>query len=167
MKEYSMKKLRNLMLVGSSGAGKTTLAEQIFNQTKTTNRLGKIDEGNTVLDFDPEEIAKKMSLGLAIGYVDYKDHRINILDAPGYPDFVGDTVVALPAVESVVIVANASSGFEVGLELALEQLEGKNKAKIVLVNRMDNEHADYEKTLESIHENSDLRPVKEIGRAHV
>ncbi|MDY0326564.1 MAG: GTP-binding protein, partial [Candidatus Cloacimonadaceae bacterium] len=64
-----MKKLRNLMLVGSSGAGKTTLAEQIFNQTKTTNRLGKIDEGNTVLDFDPEEIAKKMSLGLAIGYV--------------------------------------------------------------------------------------------------
>ncbi|MDD2423879.1 MAG: elongation factor G [Candidatus Cloacimonetes bacterium] len=160
MKEYSMKKLRNLMLVGSSGAGKTTLAEQIFNQTKTTNRLGKIDEGNTVLDFDPEEIAKKMSLGLAIGYVNYKDHRINILDAPGYPDFVGDTVVALPAVESVVIVANAASGFEVGLELALEQLEGKNKAKIILVNRMDNEHADYEKTLESIHENSELRPVK-------
>lgn len=160
MKEYSMKKLRNLMLVGSSGSGKTTLAEQIFYQTKTTNRLGKIDEGNTVLDFDPEEIAKKMSLGISIGYADYKDHRINILDAPGYPDFVGDAVVALPAVESVVIVANAAAGFEVGLELALEQLEGKNKAKIILVNRMDNEHADFEKTLESIHENSDLRPVK-------
>ena len=160
MKEYSMKNIRNLMLVGSSGAGKTTLAEQIFNQTKTTNRLGKVDEGNTVLDFDPEEMAKKMSLSLAMGYVDHGKTRINILDAPGYPDFVGDTVVALPAVENVVIVANAAAGFEVGLELALEQLEGKNKARAILVNRMDNEHADYEKTLESIQENSDLRPVK-------
>src|SRR5690554_5778653 len=122
MKEYSMKKLRNLMLVGASGSGKTSLAEQIFYLTKSSNRLGKIDEGNTVLDFDPEEIAKKMSLGLSIGYVNHKDHRINILDAPGYPDFVGDTVVALPAVENVVVVANATGGFEVGLELALEQL---------------------------------------------
>ncbi|MCB5234031.1 MAG: elongation factor G, partial [Candidatus Cloacimonetes bacterium] len=142
-----MNKLRNLMLVGSSGSGKTSLAEQIFHLTKTSNRLGKIDEGNTVLDFDPEEIARKSSLGLSIGYVDFKDHRINILDAPGAPDFVGDTVVAIPAVENVVVVANATGGFEVGLELALEQLEGKKKGRVILVNRMDNEHADYDKTL--------------------
>jgi len=160
MKEYSMKKLRNLMLVGASGAGKTTLAEQIFFQTKTTNRLGKIDEGNTILDFDPEETAKKMSLGLSIGFVNFKDHKINILDAPGYPDFVGDTVVALHAVENVVVVANAAGGFEVGLELALEQLEGKNKCRVILVNRMDNEHADYDKTLEAIHDNAGINPVR-------
>lgn len=160
MKDYSMNKLRNLMLVGSSGSGKTSLAEQIFYLTKTSNRLGKIDEGNTILDFDPEEIARKSSLGLSIGYVDFKDHRINILDAPGAPDFVGDTVVAIPAVENVVVVANATGGFEVGLELALEQLEDKKKGKIILVNRMDNEHADYDKTLEAIHENADINPVK-------
>ncbi|MDD3535622.1 MAG: elongation factor G [Candidatus Cloacimonetes bacterium] len=160
MKEYSMKKLRNLMLMGSSGSGKTTLAEQIFYQSKITNRLGKIDEGNTTMDFDPEEIAKKMTLGLSIGYTNYLDHKINILDAPGYPDFVGDAIVALPAVENVVVVANATGGFEVGLELALEQLEGKKKAKIILVNRMDNEHADYDKTLEAIHENAGFNPVR-------
>jgi len=152
MKEYSMKKLRNLMLMGSSGSGKTILAEQIFYLSKSTNRLGKIDEGNTVMDFDPEETAKKMSLGLSIGYANFNDHKLNILDAPGYPDFVGDAIVALPAVENVVIVANATGGFEVGLELALEQVEGKKKGKIILVNRMDNEHADYDKTLEAIHE---------------
>ncbi len=160
MKDYSMNKLRNLMFVGSSGAGKTSLAEQIFHLTKASNRLGKIDEGNTILDFDPEEIARKSSLGLSIGYVDYKGHRINILDAPGSPDFVGDTVVAIPAVENVVVVANATGGFEVGLELALEQLEDKKKGRIILVNRMDNEHADYDKTLEAIYENAGFNPVK-------
>lgn len=160
MKEYSMKKLRNLILMGSSGSGKTTLAEQIFHLTHTTNRLGKIDEGNTVMDFDPEEIAKKMSLGLSIGFVNHNDHKINILDAPGNPDFVGDAIVALPAVESAVIVANAAGGFEVGLELALEQLEHWKSCKVVLVNRMDNEHADFDKTLEAIHENAGINPVK-------
>ncbi|MGB4260498.1 MAG: GTP-binding protein, partial [Candidatus Cloacimonas acidaminovorans] len=77
MKDNEMKKIRNLLFIGASGAGKTTLAEQIFYLTKTTNRLGRIEEGNTIMDFDPEEIAKNMSLGLSIGYVKYLDHKIN------------------------------------------------------------------------------------------
>ncbi len=160
MKVYDMKKIRNLLLMGASGAGKTTLAEQMFFLTKATTRIGKIDEGNTVMDFDPEEEARKMSLGLSIGYINHDDHRINLLDAPGYPDFIGDAIVSIPAVENVVLVANAAGGFEVGLELGLEQVEGKKKGKVILVNRMDNEHADYDKTLEAIHENTDISPVK-------
>jgi len=159
MKDYNLKKLRNLLFMGSSGAGKTTVAEQIFYLTKTSNRLGKIDEGNTIMDFDPEETAKKMSLSLSLGFVSYKDHKINILDAPGNPDFVGDAIVAIPAVENVILVANAAGGFEVGLELAIEQLDDKKVGKAILVNRMDNEHADFYKTLERIHENSGINPT--------
>lgn len=154
-----MKKLRNLLFLGASGAGKTTLAEQIFFQTGATTRIGKTEEGNTQLDFDQEETARQMSLGLAIGFANWNDHRINILDAPGYPDFVGDAIAAIPAVETAVIVANATGGFEVGMELALENLDGKHIGKVILVNRMDNEHADFEKTLDAIHENTGVNPV--------
>ncbi len=159
MKEYKLSKLRNLLLMGASGAGKTTLAEQIFHLTNTTSRLGKTDEGNTVMDFDAEEIAKKMSLSLSLGFLDHKDCKINILDTPGTPDFIGDAIVAIPAVENVVLVANAASGFEVGLELAIEQLDHRRVGRVVVVNRMDNEHADFLKTLESIHENTGLNPI--------
>ncbi len=155
-----MKKIRNLLLVGASGAGKTSLAEQIFFSNKATNRLGKVDEGNTVMDFDPEETAKKMSLGLSIGFLNHNDHKINILDSPGYPDFIGDAIVAIQAVENVIAVANAAGGFEVGLELALEQVEHRKVGKVIVVNRMDNEHADYDKTLETIHENTGITAVK-------
>ncbi len=159
MKEYKMSKLRNLLMMGAGGSGKTSLAEQIFHLTKTTTRLGKVDEGNTVMDFDSEEIAKKSSLSLSLGFLNHKDHKINLLDSPGTPDFIGDAIVAIPAVENVLLVANATGGFEVGLELAIEQVERKKVGKAVLVNRMDNEHADFYKTIEAIHENTELNPT--------
>jgi elongation factor G len=156
MKNYDMKNIRNIALLGSSGAGKTTLAENLLYTTKMITRIGKVDDGNTVMDFDPEEIEKKNSLSLSCGFIDYKNHRINIIDAPGTPDYIGDQLSVFPAVETICVVANAAGGFEVGLEKALEQLEGSSKARALIVNRLDQEHSDFNKVIETISENSDF-----------
>ncbi len=156
MKNYDMKNIRNIALLGSSGAGKTTLVEYLLNFTKMTTRIGKVEDGNTVMDFDAEEIEKKSSLSLSCGYIDYKNNRINIVDAPGTPDYVGDQLSVFPAVETAVIVANGGGGYEVGLEKALEQVQGKNNAKAIIVNKLDQEHSDFYKTLETITENTDI-----------
>ena len=197
MKNYDMKNIRNIAFLGSSGAGKTTLAENLLYITKMTTRIGKVDDGNTVMDFDPEEIEKKNSLSLSCGFIDYKHNRINIIDAPGTPDFIGDQLSVFPAVETICVVANGAGGFEVGLEKALEQLEGSNKSRALIINRLDQEHSDYNKVIETISESAgvnatpfiipigsegdftgvvdilknkayiDGKIVDEIGRAHV
>ncbi len=159
MKNYDMKHIRNIAFLGASGAGKTTLTEQLLHASGMTTRVGKVDEGNTVMDFDPEEIARKMSIALAVCHIDWKDARINLVDAPGYPDFLGEQICAATAVETAMIVANAAGGFEVGLELSLELLEDKKISKAFIINRMDNEHADFDKILEIIRENSDVHAV--------
>ncbi len=154
MKNYDMKNIRNIAFLGSSGAGKTTLAENLLYTTKMITRIGKVDDGNTVMDFDPEEIDKKNSLSLSCGFIDYKNNRINIIDAPGTPDYIGDQLSVFPAVETVCVVANGAGGFEVGLEKALEQLEGSNKARALIINKLDQEHSDFNKIIETIAENA-------------
>ncbi len=156
MKNYDMKNIRNIAFLGSSGAGKTTLAENLLYTTKMITRIGKVDDGNTVMDFDPEEIDKKNSLSLSCGFIDYKNHRINILDAPGTPDYIGDQLSVFPAVETICVVANGAGGFEVGLEKTLEQLETSNKSRCLIVNKLDQEHSDFDKVIETISENSDF-----------
>lgn len=158
-----MKQIRNIALVGASGAGKTTLAEHLLHQAKATTRIGRVEEGNTVMDFDPEEINKGMSLNLSIANFTWKNHKINLLDTPGCPDFIGDQIAGATAADTVAIVANAAGGFEVGLEQTLELLsERQGLSTAVIVNRMDNEHADYDKTLDLIRENIGITPVPVI-----
>lgn len=159
MKNYDMKNIRNIAFLGSSGAGKTTLAENLLYVTKMTTRIGKVDDGNTVMDFDPEEIEKKNSLSLSCGFIDYKHLRINIIDAPGTPDFIGDQLSVFPAVETICVVANGGGGFEVGLEKTLEQLEGSIKSKALIINRLDQEHSDYNKVIETISESSGFNAI--------
>lgn len=156
MKNYVMKNIRNVAFVGSSNSGKTTLIEQMLFNSKMISRVGKINDGNTALDFDADEIEKKMSFATSVAYVDWKDYRINLADSPGYGDFIGDQIAVAQAVETVMIVANAAAGFEVGLEKSIELLEGNSVSKAVIVNKMDLDNSDYFKVLETIKENAGI-----------
>ncbi len=154
MKTYDMKLIRNIAFTGASGSGKTTLAEHMLFQAKATTRIGKVEDGNTVMDFDQEEINKGVSLSLAVAHFNWKNHIINLIDTPGSPDFIGDQIAGVTGADSSIIVANAAGGFEVGLEQTLEQLiERKEKAKAIVVNRMDNENADYDNIMGLVRDN--------------
>jgi len=159
MKNYDMTHIRNIALVGASGSGKTSLAEQMLFNAKAATRVGKVEDGNTIMDFQPEEIEKGMSMSLGVGYLEWKNHLINILDTPGYADFSNEQIAAGTAVENMIIVANAAAGFEVGLEQTLELLENKSMPKVLLVNRLDNEGADFFKIIETVKENSEIVPI--------
>ncbi|MBN2461353.1 MAG: elongation factor G [Candidatus Cloacimonetes bacterium] len=169
MSEEVMKDIRNIAFVGSSGAGKTSLIEQMLFNAKATSRVGKIEEGNTVMDFSTEEIEKGMSMSLSMANFKWKNKTINILDAPGSADFASEQISAAVATETILFMANAASGFEVTLERSIELLEEINISKGLIINRMDSEGADFNKTLEAIKENTDLVPIPiflPIGAEH-
>ena len=160
MKKYDMTQIRNVALVGGSGSGKTTLAEHILNVAKKTSRIGRVEDGNTVMDYTQEEIDKGMSMSLSLANFEWKHNKINLLDTPGTADFAADQLSASQAVETLLFVANAAStSFEVGLEQVLELLEEADCARALVVNGMDREGADFNKTLEFIRDNSDYNPV--------
>lgn len=159
MKEYSSKAIRNVALVSHSSAGKTILIEAFLHFTGATTRLGKINEGNTVSDFDEEEIRRGISLYSTVIPVEYKDVKINFLDTPGYTDFVGELISALTVADSVVVAVEAVSGYEVGTEIAWQYCDKFKLPRMVLINKMDRENADYKKALASVQENSDVRLI--------
>ncbi len=160
MKRYEMTQIRNVALVGGSGSGKTTLAEHILHAAKKTSRIGRIEDGNTVMDYTQEEIDKGMSMSISLANFEWKHDKINLLDTPGTADFAADQLSASQAVETLLFVANAAStSFEVGLEQAMELLVEANCARAVVVNGMDREGADFNKALEFIRDNTDYKPV--------
>ena len=116
MAVYVKDKIRNIAIIGHSGEGKTSLLEAILFKTKMTERLGKVDEGNTVSDFDQEEINRKMSISMSVAYALYKGHKFNFIDVPGFFDFEGEMVAALTAADCALIVASASGQVTVGAE---------------------------------------------------
>lgn len=118
MKQYSAKNIRNIVLAGHSGSGKSSLAEAMLYLTKATDRLGKISDGNTVMDFDPEEIKRKVSVSTAVAPIEWKDTKINIIDTPGLFDFAGGVCEGMRAAECAVITVSAKSGVSVGTEKA-------------------------------------------------
>ena len=151
-------KIRNVALLGHSHDGKTSLAEAMLYAGGTVDRLGRPDAGNTTFDFEPEEIKRKISIGTAIAHVSWHEHKVNLLDTPGFQDFAGDVYGALRAAESALLVVGASTGVVVGTELAWQQLRSRDLPTLIVVNKMDKENADYWKVVDGFKEFSP-RPV--------
>jgi len=147
MKDYTTDLLRNIALIGHQSAGKTSLAESLLFATGATTRLGKIEEGNTVADFDEDEQARGLSIYSALLAVEYGGHKINVLDAPGYVDFMGEAKNAVRVADTAVVVVDAVSGPEVGTELAFDYAEEFRLPIAVVVNKMDRENANFANVL--------------------
>lgn len=150
MDQFTTKQIRNVVFMAHSGAGKTSLAEAMLFATKAVSRPGRVEDGNTVSDFEPEEHRRQTSLQLAIVPTVWKGTKINVIDTPGYADFVGETQSALRAADAAVLVVSAPSGIEVGAEIAWQRLRNLGKPIIVFINKMDREHADYDSTMAQI-----------------
>ncbi|MCR5485629.1 MAG: elongation factor G [Clostridiales bacterium] len=161
MKAYNAANIRNIALAGHGGRGKTTLAEAMLYTAKATERLGRVADGNTVLDFDPEEKRRKTSVSTAVAPLEWKDTKINIIDTPGLFDFAGGVSEGVRAAECVLIVTAAGSGYDVGAEKAFKAANQRKISKMFAVTRCDAENTDFYKTFEALkaeHE-TELCPV--------
>ncbi len=150
MQQYGLEDIRNLVLLSHSGAGKTSLAESILFTAKVITRLGKVDDGTTTSDFDPDEVKRKISLNLTMLPFEWKGAKINLVDTPGYSDFVGEVKAAIRVSEGAVIVVCAASGVEVGSGQVWTYSEEANLPRLIFINKMDRENADFYQTLEQI-----------------
>jgi elongation factor G len=143
-------KIRNIGVVGHGGVGKTSLVESLLFATGAVTRLGRVDDGSTTTDFDPDEIKRKISINTAVAYLDYKGHRINVVDTPGYGDFIADARAGLRVVEAAVVVVDAVAGVQVQTEKVWKFATEFELPRAIVVNRLDRERADFFRTLESI-----------------
>ena len=150
MKVYQTEQIRNIALIGHGGCGKTTLTEAALFATGAITRQGRVDDGNTVSDFDKEEIARKVSIGTSVIPVEYGNTKINLVDTPGYFDFVGEVYGALRASESALIVVDASAGVEVGTEKSWKYVEEYKLPRAIFINKMDKENVEFNKVLDEI-----------------
>ncbi|GAB4567122.1 MAG: elongation factor G [Anaerolineales bacterium] len=172
MKEYTTEFIRNVALVSHGGAGKTMLAESFLHVTGGTTRLGKVEDGTTISDYDDEEHKRKISIYTSVIPVEHKNYKINVLDAPGYTDFVGEMVSALSVADGAIILVDAVAGIEVGTELAWRYCDQFNLPRFIVINKMDRENADFEKVYAQVEEFiklHDKRAIKvhlPIGQKH-
>ncbi len=150
MPSYKVEELRNVCLIAHSAAGKTSLAEAMLFNTGATSRLGKVEEGNTVSDFDPEEIRRKISVSTAVVPFEWNGHKVNVLDTPGYMDFVGEVKGAVRVADGAVVVVCAASGVEVGTELVWQYADELEVPRLVFVNKMDRENASFQTALQQL-----------------
>ena len=150
MKQYATDKIRNVTLIGHGGAGKTTLTEAILFTTGSIKRMGKVTDGNTVSDFDKEEKERQITIGTSVLPVEWKNSKYNLLDTPGYFDFVGEVYGALKVAGGAVIVVDASSGVEVGTEKAWRYTDDRKIPRIIFINKMDKDDINFDKLINEL-----------------
>lgn len=152
MKNYAMDAIRNVVVMGHGKCGKTTLVEAMVYNTGVTDRLGKVADGTTITDYDPEEIKRQFSISAAIAPIEWKDMKYNMIDTPGFFDFSGDVKEGLRAADSALVVLSGRSGVSVGTEQVFRYAKQKGVPTMFFVNKIDDERGDYQKTLEEMKE---------------
>ncbi|MET0901741.1 MAG: elongation factor G [Acidimicrobiales bacterium] len=150
MQSFPSEKVRNVALVGHGGAGKTTLVEALLHRTGTINRLGRVEDGATVSDHDPEEQRRGISLSLSVAPFEWKGHKVNLIDTPGYADFLGDVRAALRVVDLAVFVVSAVDGVEVQTEAVWREATQLGVPRMIFINKLDRERASFERTLDQL-----------------
>jgi len=152
LKQYPAEKIRNVAIVGHGGSGKTMLVEHMLYTAGAAERIGSVDAGNTQSDYDPLEIRRKISLSASVLPIEWHDHKINLIDVPGYPDFIGDLHAVAGIVESMIIVCEAKKDLDVGFDLAWEVAEQHGLARCIFINKLERDNADYEGLINTLHE---------------
>lgn len=169
MKTFPPDKIRNIVLLGHQGSGKTTLAEALLFVSGTITRMGSIQEGNTVCDFEPEEVKKTISVSLSMAPFEWKDHKINLMDSPGYADFIGEAQGALRVADAAVLVISAVDGVQVQHETLWRLARAADIPRFVFINKLDRERADFHEILKQLSDRlgSGFAPVDlPLGEEH-
>jgi elongation factor G len=152
MKPYDAEHVFNVALVSHGGAGKTSLVEAMLFRSGAITRLGSVEEGNTTSDFDPDEVKRGMSVSLAVAPAEWKASKVNLLDTPGYADFFGEVVEAARVADAGIVVVDAVSGAQVGTEQVWRALDERALPRLVVLNKLDRENADYDRVLDQLRE---------------
>ena len=150
MAQYGLENIRNLALLSHADAGKTSLSEAMLFTAGAITRLGKVDDGSSTSDYDPTEVKRNISISLSILPYQWKEEKINLIDTPGYPDFAGEVKAAIRVAEGAIIVACAASGVEVGTEQVWAYSEEANLPRLIFINKMDRENADFQRTVDEL-----------------
>lgn len=150
MKDYGVDKIRNICLLGHGGSGKTTLAEAMLFEAKATDRFGSVVNGNTVMDYDPEEVKRKISTSTSLAPVEWNGYKINIIDTPGYFDFIGEMQEGLRVADGAVILASAKDGVQVGTEKAWAEVSKQKVARLFFISKLDEENSDFFKVFDQL-----------------
>ena len=149
---YTVNAIRNVCLLGHSGSGKSALAESLLYMTGAIDRIGRNADGNTVCDYDPEEIRRNISISTSVVPLEYHNCKINLLDTPGGFDFSGAAMEALRAADAAILVCSAKDGITVGFEKAWQYCEERNMPRFVYISKVDEDHSDYNATFNALRE---------------